>query len=259
VLEASFTGIDNSAEFDSVLAVCNIKVQPQQYASSGSGTVYVDEIKFNDTDTDLFPVGGTNAFRLLGTANDSTILYLTGLKDQATLQLYRYALDDLSEDATIPTFGATTDSELDALTTELKPIVRPGSDGILFMFGRDGDQYQLQVSTDSGAAWLDISDAAWASDKVCIDLAINPLDPSDLLATFTDNDLYRSVDGGQTWVKTGDAAGTLRRAARYPTRPGELLLAAQAADTAYFTPNAGASFEDVSDTIGTINAIEVSR
>jgi len=74
-----------------------------------------------------------------------------------------------------------------------------------------------------------------------------------------DDDIYHSEDDGATWDKKGDAPDTLREAGRHPLDAGDLLLAEQDADSLHYTHNLGLSFDDVSDTVGTVNAIEVSR
>jgi photosystem II stability/assembly factor-like uncharacterized protein len=130
---------------------------------------------------------------------------------------------------------------------------------VLFVRGRDGSGNQILQSTDGGETFSDVSDAGWATTKYCVALLPDPLRPADMVAAFDDNDLYRTEDEAATWAKTGDASDTLREAARHLTEPEELLLAAQAADTLEFTNNYGSTFEDVSETVGTVNVILGSR
>jgi hypothetical protein len=245
----TLTNIDN---FSFYAAMNQIGLSKCDFLSTGNtGKFLIDEFLVGDSHSDsLFEPG----FRITSLYADYDYLYVAALA-ASQLELWRYQIETLVENGTVPTFGISNNTALDDLDQVFELAGRPDA---IFLYGLDGDGVQVQVSTDSGDTWTDLSAVAWGS-QVCVGLFPGPLDPADLAVVFTNNDLGRSTDGGLSWTKTGDAAGTLRRAARYPTRPGELLLAAQAADTAYFTPNAGVSFEDVSDTIGTINAIEVSR
>jgi hypothetical protein len=198
----------------------------------------------------------TSQLRHLGLSADSTYLYRTSIED-GTLRLRFYDLATLAAQGSSD-FGAAAYDDPDNLISGLYPVVKPGADGVVFVFGEDGADAQLLVSPDNGQNFSDLSDAGW-SGKFVVALLIDPLNPADMVAVFADDDIYRSEDGGQTWSKTGDASDTLRKAERHLTEPEELLLAAQAADTLEFTNNYGGTFEDVSETVGTVNVIRGSR
>jgi len=240
----SLTGLDNYDNYNN-WDLGNFAIYNLVSGGSPSGTWYIDEFFVRDDDTQIF----SDTFRVLGLAADIDRLYVTGLKN-GVFQLYRYLLDTLAEDATIPEFGSATDAEIDSLDRGLLPAVKPGVDGWPFLFGRDGNDIQVQLSDDGGDNFSDISDGGWASTKMAIALLPAPLRSDDLIAAFADNDIYRSsVIGTPTWVKLGDAPVTLRRAARHPTAGAELLLAGQAAGEVEYTHNYGVSFEDVSPAV----------
>jgi hypothetical protein len=195
--------------------------------------------------------------RFLGLAADASNLYATRLND-GILELRVINLETLTETYN-PTFGAATMSEIDNRERALIPLIRPGAAGLLFLRGRDGNNLQVQYSSDNGQTFGDVGDAGWSSSKVCAGLLADPLRPDDLVAVFDDDDLFQSEDNATTWSQTGNAPDTLRAAGRNLSNPQILLLAAQAADTLSLTNNLGSSFADVSDTVGTVNVIEVSR
>lgn len=195
--------------------------------------------------------------RLLGLAADNTNLYLTAIGGEV-LEAKRYDLANLELQA-IFTAGAADYGDPDTLTHGIYPVTKPGSDGLLFLRGRDGSDVHVQFSDDSGATFTGMDDVGWAAAKFCVALLPDPLAPVDLVACFSDNDLYRSEDEAATWTKTADAPVNPQTAARHTRSPSEVLLAGQTADTIRFTNSYGESFNDVSAVVGTISAIEVSR
>lgn len=142
------------------------------------------------------------------------------------------------------------------------PVTRPGADGIVYLRGRDGNDIQVQVSDDFGYTFFDLSDYTWASSKFAVALLPDPLKPLDMVLIFSDDDIYRSDDGGLTWEKSADAAVTQREAARHPIDESDLILAGQGAGAGelHYSPNYGVTNEDVGDAaMDIVNAIEVSR
>lgn len=223
----------------------------QDSSAGGDVEIYYDNIYVAESP----PVG--DQFRLLGLASDTAYLYLTAIEN-AVLYARAYDLANLGLQAEVAA-GAAAYGDPDTLTKGIWPVAKPGSEGVLFLRGRDGNDVKIQLSDDGGVTFSEQDDAGWAADKFCVALLPDPLLPGDLVACFADNDLYRSEDSAATWSKTGDSPVTLGEAARHTSTPAELLLAAQAADSLRFTNNYGLSFDDVSDTVGTVRVIEVSR
>ena len=225
-------------------------------AAMSSTTFYLDEILLED----VIPIA-TNAFRFLGFAADNENLYASGLKDAATLQLFDYDLPTLTEAGTA-SFGSGTDGELDALTRGIFPVIKPMADQVLYLRGRDGNNVQVQYNDQNGTlGWVDIGPgtATWAADKYAAGLLTAPTYTDDVIAVFSDDDVYRTRFGTVTWVKMGDAGGGLRAAARHPNRFNEIMAGGTTAGTVKWSNNFGATFGDVSGTaLGTINSFEVS-
>lgn len=223
-------------------------------------TAYLDSIAFATSPPAFDPDAGvaSDELRYIGLAADQVNLYAS-VNDSGTLKLFVYSLETLAQ-LTEVSFGAATFAELDDRTRGIFPVVKPGADGVVFLRGRDGSNVAVQRSDDSGAIFAAKDDGGWTTTKYAVALLINPLDPDDLVAAFDDDDLYQSLDAGETWTKLADAPGTLRAAGRHLVNPDHLLLAEQAADTIHFSPNLGLSSQDVSDAaLDTINVIEVSR
>lgn len=191
----------------------------------------------------------SSAFRLLGLAADTEQVYIAGLKDSATLQLYTYSdLDSLTEGGTIHAFGSASDTDIDNLAKGIYPVVRPGADKVVYLRGRDGSDVHVQKNDLNGAGgWQDLDDGGWAAAKFAVALMPNILDPDDLIAAFDDNDVYRSQDDGANWTKTGDAPTNLRGGARHPITDNELLLAGTTAGDPHYSHNFGASFAAAAD------------
>jgi hypothetical protein len=229
---------------------------PAQY----SGTLYYDQwILDNDESVEL--CASLNAFRFLGFAADNENLYASGLKDAATLKLYDYDLPTLTEGGTA-SFGSGTDAELDALTRGIFPVVKPMADQVLYLRGRDGNNVQVQYNDQNGTlGWVDIGPgtATWGTAKYAVGLLTAPTYTDDVIAVFSDDDVYRTRFGTVTWVKMGDAGSGLRAAVRHPNRFNEIMVGGTAAGTVEWSNNFGASFGDVSGTaLGTVNSFEVS-
>jgi hypothetical protein len=92
-----------------------------------------------------------------------------------------------------------------------------------------------------------------------VGLLTAPTYTDDVIAVFSDDDVYRTRFGTSTWVKMGDAGSGLRAAVRHPNNFNEIMVGGTAAGTVEWSNNFGASFGDVSGTaLGTINAFEVS-
>jgi hypothetical protein len=195
--------------------------------------------------------------RLIGLDSDGQYLYLTALAD-GTLRAYAYQNGVFVREWD---FGAVTFAEIDGRDYGLWPRVRPGTDKLVYLYGRDGSDIQVQLNDLNDLnGWGDVGDGGWVSTKVAVALLPDPLRPDDLVAVFSDDDIYRSTEPTIAWSKIADAPATVRAADRHPLDSGHVLLAAIAADTIYFSHNLGLSTYDVSDAaLDTINAIEVSR
>ena len=255
VSQGSVSNVENFNNF----TIDNIRVIAQSSAGF-TGTCKLDEFLLTDIESSPLCVT-VNAFRFLGFATDNENLYVSGLKDAATLELYDYDLATLTESGTA-SFGSGSDAEIDAETRGIFPVARPASDQILYLRGRDGNNVQVQYNDLNGTAgWINIGlgTATWDTDKYAVGLMPARTSPSDIIAVFSDNDVYRTVaTTGVSWVKQGDMpSGIARAAARHPTALEEIVAGGTAAGTVHFSHNLGVSYADASGTaMGTINAFE---
>lgn len=204
--------------------------------------------------TDL--IAAATAFRLLGLAADSGHLYATGLEDSATLKLYDYALADFSEGAA-SSFGSATDAQVDAASRGIFPVTRPGAGCYLYLRGRDGNNVQAQKNDmNSASGWQDIGagSATWNASKMAVGLHPSIFDPDDLLAAFTDNDVYRTRDEGTNWTSQGSTTGSLLTSTRHPVDDNKLLVGGSAPGSIDYSHNYGVSFEGID-----IDSVSASR
>lgn len=209
----------------------------------------------------LIWAGGELGFaelRLTGIEADDDALYLTGDEGEI-VKLWTHDLRTLLYVRQVAS-GAVTYAELDARTHGFWPVVKPDK-SLLFIFGRDGNDYQLQYSDDKGVSLTDISDAAWGSSKYAIGLFPDPINQDDMVICFSDDDIYQTIDGGDSFSKVDDAPVTLRTAARALIDETVLILAGQVAGAGelFFSPNLGDTTEDISDAgLALINYIRQS-
>lgn len=249
---------------DTDLGTQEIVLTPASVVGDNYAIIYLGVWGSSDTVNDPEVVARINSvefvnsdeLRHTGLAADQARLYVTA-NQGGTLRSFAYDLETLTVEA-ISDFGAVTYAELDARSHGIFPVTKPGVNGDLFARGRDGNDNQVLRSVDSGESFANVGDAGWSSSKYCVALLPDPLNSDDIVACFDDDDLYRSEDGSDSWAKTGDSPVTLREAGRHYLDRSELLLAAQAADSLRFTNNQGGSFDDISDSVGTVNAVEVS-
>ena len=252
VSQNNATGESNYNGFAALTRV-QISTSGTANAAGVSGTMYYDELEMDD-DASVSLCGSppaANAFRFLGMAADTGKLYVAGPKD-GVLSLYEYDLAALTEGGTVDTFGGATDAEIDAGSRGVRPVVGPMSDGVLYLYGRDGNDVQVQRD-DNGGGWTDLGPGTgtWAATKVVRALMPDTLAGADLVAAFDDDDIYRSYDEGVSWVKMGDATPTgLATAARHPTAGNELILAGDSAGVIYQSHNFGVSDQDISPSGG---------
>ena len=250
----------NGASVGSATGIDNFNIYPglqsaalTVFAIGGegdSGSFYIDDITLRDDDTAIFTA--TNTFRFVGMGRDTGNIYLTGTKD-GSLTLYTYTLDgNFTESGTID-FGAATDTELDNRTRDLKPYVV--AENTLYLYGRDGNNLQLQHTTGGTGAWTDVGagTATWATDKVAVGMGANLFNPADVIVGFRDDDIYRTIEGTTNWSKQGDMSDSLNYIARHPIYETVLLAGGTASGTLLFSPNRGKSDSDVSATGGTVN------
>lgn len=222
----------------------------------GIAALYIDSIFVAETQVDVPET------RYLGMAADSGKLYLTSIQEN-TLVVESLALTGFAPSGTA-TFGTAAYTDPDSFTRGIYPVVRPGFDGQVYLYGRDGNDKQVQYNDLNGTlGWVDAGagSAVWGTAKYCVALMPWPTLPSDFIAAFSDNDVYRTQFATANWVKMGDAPGNLRTAARLDTEGHKLLMAGTAAGTLYFTQNYGVSFGSgtaAGTAAGTINAIEFS-
>jgi hypothetical protein len=205
--------------------------------------------------------------RYLGIDADFGHVYLTSITG-GTLIYNSLMLGGTAYDGTA-TFGTAAYTDPDTFSRGLYPVVRPGADGILYLRGRDATNRQLLFNDLNGTAgFVDIGPgtATWVTTKFCVALLPSVVEPEDVVAAFSDDDVYRTegpmgTAGALTWTKQGDAPGGLRVGARHPTQPENIYLAGTAAGEFYPSVNMGVSHSSVGGTAvaGTINAVEVSR
>jgi hypothetical protein len=223
---------------------------------NGISAAYVDSIFVAETQVDVAET------RYLGMAADSGKLYLTSIEEN-TLVVESLALTGFAS-ANVATFGTAAYADPDTFTRGIFPVVRPGFDSQVYLYGRDGSNKQVYFNDLNGTlGWVDVGagTAVWGTAKYCVALLPWPTLPGDVVAAFSDNDVYRTQFSTANWVKMGDAASNLRTAARLDTEGHKLLAAGTAAGTLYFTQNYGVSFGSgtaAGTAAGTINAIEFS-
>jgi len=226
---------------------------------------YLDDVYLNESPP------GVPARRYLGIDADFGSLYLTSITG-GSITYYSVPLGGTAADGTA-TFGTADYADPDTFTRGLYPVVRPGADGFVYLRGRDGNNKQVWYNDLSGGTlgWVDAGPgtAEWGTAKFCVALMPSQLEPEDMIAAFSDNDLYL-IQGftagtavhGTAWGKQGDAPTNLRTAGRHPTTPESLYLAGTAAGTLNMSVALGAgAFVSIGGTVvtGTINAIEISR
>jgi len=195
--------------------------------------------------------------RYLGLAADNKLIYLTA-NEGGAFKLLTSPVNTVALSYASATFGTAALTAIDAGTYDLRPVTQANKDGSVYLRGRDGNNRQVQYSTNSGASFTDKSDTGWATARVAVSLLTNPMDNDDLVAALENDDIYRTRDAGTSWSKTGDGPGAaITVAARQPKKPNQLLIGDSAADNIDYTNNYGSTFADVSDTaLDTINCIE---
>jgi hypothetical protein len=200
--------------------------------------------------------------RFLGIDTDNENLYWTSVGN-GTLLYHSAALTAPATITDQAAFGTAAYADPDTFVRGLFPAIRPATDGIVYLRGRDGNSKQVWYKDYGGTlGWQDIGPgtATWGTAKYCVGLMQFPL-KWDVIAAFSDNDVYRTITGTANWVKAGDAPTNLQAATRHPTSLQESLLAGTAAGTLHYTHNLAQSFDVAGGTIvaGTINHIVMSR
>lgn len=82
-------------------------------------------------------------------------------------------------------------------------VVDPYQSSIIYAAGLVGPNGKIIKSLDGGISWVDIFTEPSKNNTVT-SLAINPGNPSVVLAGFTTGEIIRSVDGGHTWQAVHD-------------------------------------------------------
>ena len=226
---------------------------------STSATNYSSSQRDDDLAYAPAPVDTATGWRITDMVADDTNIYLALNEDQ-TLKIKTFDLATYTEQEDV-SLGLSTYVEMDDRTRGLFLEMRPDFSQV-FARGRDGNGNNLQVysSSDQGATFDDISAAAWGGTKYAVSLGVNPFDQNDIVVCFSDDDIYQTTDGGDSWVKIDDAPVVLREVNRHPLDPKNLILSGQTggAGDLFFTPNLGVTTEDTSDAgLDVINHIEV--
>lgn len=201
--------------------------------TSGSNPldVYIDTVAMTSTAVD--------ELRFLGLTADNTNVYATA-NDSGILKAYAINIETPAL-VELTTFGAKTYADIDAGSANLLP--RAAADGVVWLYGLDGNGYQAQVSDNSGSSFTDKSAAGWAAGKVAVALEIDFFNQNDVVAVFSDDDVYQTTDGGTSWAQTGNApGGDAVTAERHPFYTSYLMLASSAAGDVDVTPNLGNSW-----------------
>ena len=245
--------VSNTFSSADTITSLSIRVGNPDLADTLTGA-YVDSFYIGE-------VEGVAELRLLGLTSDNSSLYVTAIEDD-TLKCFTYSLSAFGLLST-DTFGTAAYTDPDTFTRGLFPVIKPATDGILYLYGRDGNDKQVWYKEFGGSiGWQDIGPgtATWGTAKYCVALMQFPL-RWDVIAAFSDNDIYQTVTGTAAWVKLADAPTNLQAASRHPTSIQESLLAGTAAGTLHYTHNLAQSFDVAGGTIiaGTINHIEMSR
>jgi photosystem II stability/assembly factor-like uncharacterized protein len=99
------------------------------------------------------------------------------------------------------------------------------------VYGYDASNDRLLVSADRGRAWNELE-----RPGPLIDLAVDPSDERRIVAT-TEEGLFESSDGGQSWNEVGEAVGLLA----WPRR--ELLFLVAGSGQVFASPDGGRLLE----------------
>lgn len=97
-------------------------------------------------------------------------------------------------------------------------VERPDASGVIFMTNGDGppgSHGRLYRSRDNGAHWEDAR-LPGEVESSCYFLAVSAADPNLIFAAATLGQLYRSIDGGETWTGLKRRLGEIRALAWLP-------------------------------------------
>ena len=220
-----------------------------------AGTIAFDAIYVAES-----PPATDTARRLLKMDSDGGNLFVSGISG-GTLTMYQYSLAGLTVTST-STFGTCSYTDPDTFTRGIFPVARPGGDGILYAYGRDANNVQVQYRDYNGTlGWVDVGagTATWVTTKYCVALMPDVFRHDNLIAVFNDGSVYTTDNGTMLWDRQGSVTTTtLRTAARAQTTPEVIYVAGTAAGTIYQSCNNGNTFGAMgTSTMGTINALEV--
>lgn len=253
-----------STTFDNTATVNSVALSFANTTGGGDDgyySVWIDNVYINEADTTL-PPGLASELRLIDMIADESKLYATA-NEAGALKLKVYDLNTFTGDTVTvadgASLGAVTYAQLDAGTYAARPVTLPGKEGRLLVYGRDASDVHVQKSEDFGATLSDIGDGGWDASKVARSFLVEWLNNTDdYVVLFDDDDIYRTEDGGTTWVKMGDGPDAAYGvAARHPIDETNVLIAGTGAGSMDWTNNYGETFFDVADGgIGVINAIE---
>ncbi len=138
----------------------------------------------------------------------------------------------------------------------LNDVVHDGSRVLVGGGQLFGSQYLgLYASSDGGASWTPLHDAAWPRPAVN-DLELDPNDPGVILAATAFGGVHKSTDGGASWqIGTGGTEDLAVLSARFAPGSSDVVVLGATAQGVLASSDGGASF--ASSTAG-INLLDVT-
>jgi photosystem II stability/assembly factor-like uncharacterized protein len=160
--------------------------------------------------------------------NPNTIWYGTGEQNYSGDSFYGDGLFRSTDAGTSWTKVATV-SQVGSYIARV--VVKPGDSNTIFVGSSSG----FVRSTDGGATWASTLSVNW-----CDDIAVDPVTPTNVWASFNTKGVYKSTDGGANWTQTLSGPGRTNLAvsktnpldlfASLATGPGALYGAYKSSD-----------------------------
>lgn len=196
--------------------------------------------------------------RIAGINADNAYFYRTEILGGYNYLQY-YEFGGTSPAGTV-LFNQTDYNDLDDFTGGLYPVINYGRDKQIYLRGVDANGIVLFADLNGTLGFSDVGGGtAWAG-KFCSALLIDPLSPTDIVAIFYDNDVYRTTGGIINWgTKFGDVTGQIATASRNPTSPLNIMAGAAGGGSIFYSGNSGQTFTSGGTIAGTPRWIEFSQ